>query len=127
MQKLKNLLVGAALVAMPLASVFVAPFAHAAPDLTSNLVSVNSDAGLGSSELTATIGLLIQALLSILGVIFLLLIIYAGFMWMTAAGESKKVDKSKDILITAVVGLVILLSAYAISNFVIGQLAIATS
>jgi hypothetical protein len=48
-----------------------------------------------------------------------MLTLYAGWLWMTAAGDSKQTQKAKDILITAVVGLVILLSAYAISSFVI--------
>ena len=127
MKKLKNLLIGAALLALPMGAVLRVPFVHASPDLTSNLTDVNSEADLGSEDLTATIGKLISALLSVLGVIFLLLIIWAGFTWMTAQGDSKKVDKAKDILITAVVGLIILLSAYAISTFVITQLGSATS
>lgn len=127
MKKLKNLLIGAALLALPLGAVLRVPFVQASPDLTSNLTDVNSEADLGSADLTETIGKLISALLSVLGVIFLLLIIWAGFTWMTAQGDSKKVDKAKDILITAVVGLIILLSAYAISTFVITQLGTATS
>ncbi len=126
MSKLKNILIGAALVALPFGAALRIPFVHASPDLTSNLTDVNADASLGSEDLTSTIGKLISALLSVLGVIFLLLIIWAGFMWMTAAGEPKKVDKAKEILITSVVGLIILLSAYAISTFVIEQLATAT-
>ena len=127
MKKLKNLLIGAALLALPLGAVLRVPFVHAAPNLTDNLTLVNAEADLGSSDLTDTIGKLISALLSVLGVIFLLLIIWAGFTWMTAQGDSKKVDKAKDILITAVVGLIILLSAYAISTFVITQLGTATA
>lgn len=127
MQKLKNILVGAALVLLPFGAVLRAPVAYAAPDLSTNLDAVNVESDLGSEDLTATIGKLIAALLSVLGVIFLLLIIWAGFTWMTANGDSKKVDKAKDILITSVVGLIILLSAYAISNFVIDQLSVATS
>jgi heme/copper-type cytochrome/quinol oxidase subunit 2 len=125
MKKLKILLVGAALLALPLGAVLRVPMVHAS-SLTDSLEDVNADANLGSEDLTATIGLLISALLSVLGVIFLLLIIWSGFTWMTAAGDPKKVDKAKDILITSVVGLIILLSAYAISTFVIDSLATAT-
>lgn len=125
MQKLKTLLVGMAIVALPFSAVLRAPMVHAA-DLTDSLTQVNDEADLGSEELPATIGKLIAALLSVLGVIFLLLIIWAGFTWMTAQGDPKKVDKAKDILITSVVGLIILLSAYAISTFVITQLGDAT-
>ncbi len=125
MSKLKNILIGAALVALPFGAAMRIPFIHAA-DLTSNLDLVGGESELGNEELTTTIGKLISALLSVLGVIFLLLIVWAGFTWMTAQGDPKKVDKAKDILITSVVGLIILLSAYAISTFVIEQLATAT-
>lgn len=127
MKKLKTLLVGAAMLALPLGAALRVPFVHAAPDLTTSLDSVNEQADLGSEDLTGTIGKLISALLSVLGVIFLVLIIWAGFTWMTAQGDPKKVDKAKDILITSVVGLIILLSAYAISNFVITTLGTATA
>ncbi|MFA6018167.1 MAG: pilin [Patescibacteria group bacterium] len=127
MKKLKNLLVGVALLALPLGAALRVPLAYAAPNLMGNLEDVNSDADLGSEDLTATIGKLIAAMLSVLGVIFLLLIIYAGFTWMTAQGDPKAVDKAKDILIRSVVGLIILLSAYAISTFVINALSTATS
>ncbi len=126
MKKLKTLLVGAALLALPFGALLRVPMVHAGPDLTGALEEVNADADLGSESLTSTIGLLISALLGVLGVIFLLLIIWSGFTWMTAAGDPKKVDKAKDILITSVVGLIILLSAYAISTFVIEALATAT-
>lgn len=127
MKKLKTLLIGAALLALPFGAVFTVPVAHAAPNLVGALEDVNDEADLGSEDLTATIGMLISALLSVLGVIFLLLIIWAGFTWMTAAGDEKKVTKAKDILVMAVVGLIILLSAYAISTFVINALGEATS
>ena len=126
MQKLKNILIGAALVVLPLGAAMHVPFAHADSALSANLSDVNASGGLGSADLTDTIGSLIAALLSVLGVIFLLLIIWAGFKWMTAQGDPKKVTAAKDILITSVVGLIILLSAYAISTFVIDSLTKAT-
>ena len=64
------------------------------------------------------IGSIVGILLSFVGVLFFILIIYAGVMWMTAAGNEQQVSKAKDIIIAAVIGLVIVLSAYAITNFV---------
>jgi hypothetical protein len=90
-------------------------------DLDASLGEVGSATGLSDNDLTTTIGTLINIGLSLLGIVFLFLTLYAGWLWMTAAGDSKQTGKAKDILITAVVGLVILLSAYAISNFVITQ------
>lgn len=65
------------------------------------------------------VGDVIGLLLGLLGVIFLVLTIYAGFLWMTAAGDSKKVDQAKSILTTSVIGLAIILAAYAITEFVL--------
>ena len=64
------------------------------------------------------IGTIVGAVLSFLGVIFFLLILYAGIMWMTAFGVADKAEKAKEILINASVGLIIVLAAYAISRFV---------
>jgi len=56
------------------------------------------------------------------GQIFILyLMIYAGFLWMTARGAEEQVKKSQDIIIAAVIGLVITLSAYAISALITGK------
>ena len=128
MRMFKHFLIALALVAMPFGLPRLLPAAHAADlsDITGNLDETGNDTGLEDAELTDTIGRLIGVLLSVLGIIFLLLVIYAGFTWMTAQGDAKKVDSAKNILITSVVGLVILMSAYAISNFVIDSLVEAT-
>ncbi len=123
--KLKHLLVGTALLALPLSGL-VAPRANAQVDITGALEDVNDTAGFGNQPLEQTIGTLINVFLGLLGIIFLVLIIYAGFLWMTAAGDDGKVKTARGIMTTSVVGLVILLSAYAISSFVIEQLTTAT-
>lgn len=69
---------------------------------------------------------IIQYLLSFLGVIFIILIIYSGFLWMTASGDSEKITKAKDILISAVIGIIIVLSAYMITTTILAKLGTAT-
>ena len=91
------------------------------------LGDINDQAEFSEQGLTDTIGLLISVLLGVLGIIFLVLVIWAGLLWMTAAGETKQTQKAKDILVTSVIGLVILLSAYAISTFVIDNVTNATN
>jgi hypothetical protein len=71
----------------------------------------------GSVEII--IGQVIQAVLSLLGVIFLILMIYGGFTWMKAMGNETEVTKAKNILSAAVIGLLIVMGAYAISFFII--------
>lgn len=68
------------------------------------------------------VSVVINTALSLLGVVFLGLIIYAGFRWMTAQGNEEDVTKAKEILIQAVIGLAIVLAAYAISYFVFNAL-----
>ncbi len=91
-----------------------------------NLSSVADGGGFSDADLLTIIGRIINVFLGILGVICLILFIYAGAIWMTAGGDDKKVDKAKNILINAVVGLVITLSAYAISIFILNLLGAAT-
>lgn len=62
---------------------------------------------------------IIKTAMELLGTIFLGLIIYAGYLWMTAGGESEKVDKAKKLIFQAVIGLIIVLAAYSITLFAI--------
>lgn len=66
----------------------------------------------------AYIGQIIQIVLSFLGVLFLGFMIYAGFTWMTAAGNEQKAEKAKEIIIESAIGLVIVIAAYAITSFI---------
>lgn len=69
------------------------------------------------------IGRFLGAALSLLGVVFMVLIIYGGFTWMFARGNDQAVTKAKGIIQTAIIGLVIVISAYAITTFVAENLA----
>ena len=82
--------------------------------------------GSGQQQLTSMVGLIINVLLSLLGIIFLVLIIYGGFLWMTSSGNEEQVKKAKTIIRDAIIGLIILLAAYAISRFVVDALVEAT-
>jgi len=72
--------------------------------------------------LSSRLGIIIGSILSFIGVIFMLLIIYGGILWMTAIGKENQVEKAKNIIIQAVIGLVIVLAAYAITSFIGNQL-----
>ncbi len=76
------------------------------------------------TDIPNLIGNIVGVALSFLGAIFFLLILYAGFLWMTAFGSSEKTDKAKGILEHAAVGLLIVLAAYAISRFVFTALGV---
>lgn len=68
------------------------------------------------------VGIIIQTLLGFVGVLFIILVIYGGFLWMTAGGDPSKVQKAKDIIVKAVIGIVIIMASYAIVYTIISQL-----
>jgi len=68
------------------------------------------------------VGALIGVALSFLGIIFLCLTIYAGFLWMTSGGNEIKVLKAKRTLSNSIIGLIIILSAYSITRFISSSL-----
>jgi heme/copper-type cytochrome/quinol oxidase subunit 2 len=82
--------------------------------------------GLGSQDVRQTIGKIINVALSLLGIVVLVIIIYGGFLWMTAGGNDDKVSEAKKWIFGGIIGLVIILSAYAIASFVISNLVSAT-
>ena len=77
-------------------------------------------------SLSEIIAKIIKTVLGFLGMIFLALIIYAGFRWMTAAGNDENISKAKKILSAALIGLVIILISYAITVYIFDVLFDAT-
>lgn len=86
------------------------------------LTKTNEQAQMTKGDPAQSIGAAIGVLLSILGLIFLIIVIYAGIMWMTASGDSGKVEKARKMLIEGAVGLAITLAAYSFTAFVVDQL-----
>jgi amino acid transporter len=91
--------------------------------LNNNQTALRTAAGLqdssdGSATLTKTVATIIKAFLGLLGVIFIIMMLLAGFNWMTAAGEEEKVNKAKSTIQRAIIGLIIIVAAYAITYFV---------
>lgn len=65
------------------------------------------------------IGQIINALLGIVGSLALLMFIYGGFIWMTAAGNQERVTKGRNVLMWAIIGLIIIFASYSLVNFII--------
>ena len=106
--------------------------AHAQNTITANDLfggdnSFANATGLGQGDLNETIGSIIRAALGFLGVIAVVIILFGGFKWMTAGGNEEKVGEAKKLIIAGIIGLAIILSAYAIASFVIDQLVTATT
>ena len=86
-----------------------------------NLQNAAGKAGVGTgntADVQSIVGTVINAALTLVGLIFLILMVYAGFLWMTARGDENMIEKSKKIISAAVIGLVLIMSAYAITFFI---------
>src|SRR3989339_2157923 len=110
-----------ALLALLMSSFLFPVFVFAQPDYTGELDAAGTAVYGSSNSMQGNVyyivGSIISVLISLIGVIFLILLIYAGFLWMTAGGNEKQVEKAKDMMLRAVVGLVILLASYSLSTF----------
>ncbi len=77
---------------------------------------------LQAEDIPSLTGSIIKAVLGIIGAIALLMFIWGGFLWLTAAGSPDKIEKGKNTLIWATFGLILIFSSYIIANFIIQSL-----
>lgn len=104
--------------------IFVMPLAVSAQGFASKVQqgmnAAASPAGLDKSpDLIVIIGNIIRFAITLVGVIFFGYFVYAGFLYLTSAGNKDSVSKAKEIMKTTAIGLIIIVLAYAISNFVL--------
>ena len=64
----------------------------------------------------------IKIILGLVGIVSLVMFIYAGFLWLTAQGSMEKVKKGKDVMLYSVIGIVIVFSSYIVLNYLFGIL-----
>lgn len=95
-----------------------------APDVIGQLNAGSKAAGYGTTapDPRITVANGVKIFLSILGTVFVVLTVYAGFLIFTAAGSEEKVTQAKGIIVTSVIGLIIILSAYSITNFIASRI-----
>jgi hypothetical protein len=74
---------------------------------------------LGTTSVPTVVGRVIAAVLGLVGSLALVMFIYGGFTWMTAAGNEQSITKGKNIVIWATIGLVVIFTSYALVRFVI--------
>ena len=119
---LKQILILTCLIALLVLPYFV--FAASAETMKSELNKLGNRAGYNvttgdsATGVSGVVGTVITAFLSILGVIFLVLMLYGGYLWMMDRGNSEQVEKAKQVITAAIIGLIIIVAAYAITKFV---------
>ena len=77
------------------------------------------ESSLKATDPRITIARMINIMLSLLGMITVIIMVYAGFLWMTGGGNTEQVEKAKSMISAAVIGLVIIFSAWTISIYVL--------
>lgn len=109
-------------------------FSPVAANATATSIGVNdlglnygSSIGLGSTDVRSTIAAIIKVAMGLLGIIAVVIVLIGGFKWMTAGGNEDQVGEAKKWIFSGVIGLAIILSAYALASFVITQLVSATT
>ncbi len=84
------------------------------------LTNATPEALRSQGTIPETVGVIVNTVIGMMGVLLLALIIYGGFVWMTAKGDPAQVKKGQDVIRAAVTGLIITLAAYALATFLIG-------
>jgi hypothetical protein len=74
------------------------------------------------NDINSIIEVIIRIALSLLGVIFIVILIYGGYLWMTSRGNEQQYEKSKNLIRAAIIGLCIVASAYAITWYITSTL-----
>ncbi|MDD5043549.1 MAG: Ig-like domain-containing protein [Patescibacteria group bacterium] len=82
--------------------------------------------GLAVTDIRITIARIIRIALGLLGAIATVIILYGGFLWMTAAGNEEKMETAKKILKNGAIGLAIIITSFSIASFVLNSLLRAT-
>jgi len=99
-------------------SLLVPTLVAAQPELGLNVIE-NANLGLSSRDPREVAARIINVALGFLGIIAVVIVLYGGFMWMTAGGNEERITKAKQILTAGVIGLVIIIMAWAIARYVI--------
>ena len=89
--------------------------------------AVQSQIKLGSGDVRQTASRIINVALGFLGIIAVVIVLLGGFKYMISGGSEEKTHEAKNLIVSGIIGLAIILSAWAITSFVISRLLTATS
>ncbi len=89
--------------------------------------AIQSEIKLGSGDVRQTAARIINVALGFLGIIAVVIVLLGGFKYMVSGGNEEKTSEAKNLIVSGIIGLAIILSAWAITGFVIGKLLTATA
>lgn len=88
----------------------------------SDVESVGASIGLSGTSLPQIIGNVIKTVLGLFGIIATIIIVTGGVKWMLSQGDTQKIDAAKKIMIAGAIGMILIVSGYAITAFLISSL-----
>lgn len=122
-------LVGIAATATLAAATILPTVTFAQADLTGKDLGLDAIAGsvkLGGGDVRQTAARIINVALGFLGIIAVVIVLIGGFKYMVSGGNEDKTSEAKNMIVAGIIGLAIILSAWAITTFVISSLLSAT-
>lgn len=119
MKQSKKLIVLSALAALVV--VGMGPLAALAAELP-NSGALPENSGLPETDLPTFIGTIIRWILGIIGVILIALFVYGGFTYATSAGSQDKIESGKKIMMYAIIGVIIIVVAFVLTDYIISAL-----
>ncbi len=87
-------------------------------DATPALKTVSGQSGVTDGDISSVMANVIKTGIAFSGILFFILMVYAGITWMTAQGKDEQVQKAQKTLIGAMIGIIVVIGSYAITNFV---------
>ena len=75
----------------------------------------------GDKSLMSNVSMLINVFASVMGFLAVGMIVYGGFMLLTAQGDPAKIKRGKDVVTYSIIGVILVMLAYAIVNFVMNS------
>jgi len=84
--------------------------------------NVQVTTGLGNTDPREMAARVINIMLGFIGIIAVIIILLGGFKWMTAAGNEEKIDEAKKLIGAGVIGLIVILAAFALAQFVLNAM-----
>ena len=110
-------LTATSLIGIPKLSLATSSFKAGMEDTAKNM-GYTDTASFGTKTPEQIVAIVIKVFLGVIGLILLGLLIYGGFTWMNAKGNETEVKKAQDIIRNAIIGIILILAAYAIADLV---------
>ena len=95
---------------------------YTANDISSFVSDVNQGVGADTVDYQTFVAKIVQAGLGVVGLVFFILIFYGGYLWLSSHGKEETIKKAQDTIVASIIGLMIIVGSYALTNLVFKRL-----